>query len=269
MLSGVTIAAGMMAGPFSLPAMTQAEDAVAGCVRELIDYGVTPDVAAEACTRQQPGAPRPSPSIPKSPSVSKEPRPASQPTTAAPPSTPRPAATAAPQPAAPRPAATEPTADPSALAFSCQNWEGQPTTMVQTQRGMLPLIVWKSDYFSNSGFTPESRCEIVSSRFQDHAERDNLRFISHGKLNAQKVLCVADRQTLTGSSHNYECQAPLSGSLLLTLEAQDDPEAVLSELFAVASRSNWGAVVFRGGSRFGIDLEEVLDSREPISANPE
>ncbi|MEO0947400.1 MAG: COP23 domain-containing protein [Cyanobacteria bacterium J06641_5] len=249
-----------MAGPLGLPALTQAqaEDAVAGCVRELIDYGVTPNVAAEACTQQQSGTLRPSsPSIQKSPSVPKVPRPSNQP------------ATAVAQPTPPPTTTTEPTTDPSALAFSCQSWEGQPTTMVRTQRGLLPLIVWKSAYFSNSGFTPESRCEIVSSRFQHHAERDNLRFISHGKLNAQKVLCVADRQALSSNSHNYECQAPLSGSLLLTLEATDDPETVLSELFAVASRANWGAVVFRGGNRFGVDLEEVLESREPISANLE
>ena len=257
--------AGVTVGALSLPAMSRAEDALAGCVRELVNYGVTPNVAAEACARQQPGASRPSlPGQSQPPTAEGQSSPAARPVSpveAAEPTKATETAEPVPLPTATEPAAT----DRLALAFSCQNWEGQPTTMVQTQRGLLPLIVWKSEYFSNSGFTPESRCNIVSSRFQHHAERDNLRFISHGTLNAQKVLCVANRQTLTGSSHDYECQTPLANSLLLTLEAQDDPEAILSELFAVASRANWGAVVFRGGSRFGIDLEEVLEEREPVS----
>lgn len=245
MRSGVMFSS-VVAGALSLSGVAIAQDALTGCVGELINYGVTPNVAAEACTRQRQIAPRPaSPSKP-------------------------PAATTSPQPITPEPVPM-PVADepvPSAdLAFSCQIWEGQPTTMAQTQRGLLPLIVWKSEYFNSSGYTPESRCQIVSSRFQHHAERDNLRFITHGTLNAQKVLCVANRRDLAGGSHNYECQNPLEGSLLLTLESADDPEAILSELFAVASRANWGAVVFRGGSRFGIDLEEVLESREPVATD--
>ncbi len=161
----------------------------------------------------------------------------------------------------------QPSASTAVLGFSCVELEGLPTTIVSTDRGNLQLIAWKSKYFSSSGYSPQARCQIVSNRFHNHAQQGNLHYISHGILNRQKVLCVAERTASFEGVDDYRCQQPLSESLLLTLEAKDDPERVLSELFDVASQTG-PQIVTRGGSpkpRFGINLEELLGDREPVT----
>lgn len=225
MLKNALVGALLMAASAPDLPVLATDDEVLTCVRDLTEHGLPPHLVAEYCGERE-GTAEP---------------------------------TAQPEEAAPVP-------EPAALVFRCTAFNGSPTTMVQTQRGDLPLIAWRSEYFSNSGYSPQARCQIVSDRFQEHAERGNLRYISHGVLNAQKVLCVADRGTLSQQT-TYHCQQPLSESLLLTLEAKDDPEAVLSELFEVSSRPDPGKVVFRGGPqpRFGIDLERVLEAREPVA----
>jgi hypothetical protein len=50
--------------------------------------------------------------------------------------------------------------------FVCGTADGKPATIAKTKKGDVPIVVWHSAVFSDSGFTPEVRCRQVSKRFQ-------------------------------------------------------------------------------------------------------
>ncbi len=146
--------------------------------------------------------------------------------------------------------------------YDCIYYEGAPTTIVNTYRGQIPLIVWRSNYFSSGGWNPESRCNAVTARFQQHSDARNLRYISTGKINAYNIICVADRVERLYESTEYECK---TNGILLTLQHNDNPDQVLKDLFNVASRST-NRPMTRGKniSQFGIDVEDLLSKAEII-----
>ena len=146
--------------------------------------------------------------------------------------------------------------------YKCLTIKGQPTTVVDTPRGRISLIVWQSGFFSRGGWTPERRCQEVSNRFQHHENTRNLRYISTGTLNGYNIICVAEKQETIDRDNSYQCQ---NNGLILTLENKDDPNQVMRELFNLAARASGGPIT-RGGkpTKMIIDLEEFLDKAEPI-----
>jgi hypothetical protein len=137
------------------------------------------------------------------------------------------------------------------VQFSCVSINNTPTTIARTSQGNVTVISWRSSHFSNSGFTPEKRCQIVSERFQTHSNKGTLRFITVGKINGQNVMCVAQRQ-------GAGCRRD---GLLLTFEPQDDPYTVIKDLFGV-SRGAGGSSVSRGESKPYINIGNVLQKDE-------
>jgi len=95
------------------------------------------------------------------------------------------------------------------------------TTYAQTPRGNIPVIRWNSYYFEASGYTPERRCQEVSSRFQNLHSQNMLSSITAGYLNGQPVICAGAR----GGCN--------SKNLLFTLKAGSDSASVLQQLFDV------------------------------------
>jgi hypothetical protein len=95
------------------------------------------------------------------------------------------------------------------------------TTYAQTPRGNIPVIRWNSYYFEGSGYTPERRCQEVSSRFQNLHSQNMLSSITAGYLNGQPVICAGSRGGCT------------SGNLLFTLKSGSDSASVLQQLFDV------------------------------------
>ncbi|NJM95324.1 MAG: hypothetical protein HC792_02940 [Acaryochloridaceae cyanobacterium CSU_5_19] len=75
--------------------------------------------------------------------------------------------------------------------FSCGQSGGAPATVALTQRGIVPVIRWSSGYFTEAGFSPEVRCQMVSERFETFYKNGTLDFLTTGKMNGQKVVCVA------------------------------------------------------------------------------
>ena len=92
------------------------------------------------------------------------------------------------------------------------------TTSAWNSQYKKPIITWKKENFSNVGFDPQRRCEIVSSRFQQAYENNSLKFITYGTMNGQSVICTSRRV-------GGDCD-----TLLLTLLPQDDALAVLEQL---------------------------------------
>ena len=86
--------------------------------------------------------------------------------------------------------------------FVCGTSKGVPATIAQTDHGNVTLIRWSSSYFSQSGWTPQRRCEAVSERFQDFYQQGTLKYLTTGRENGYAVVCVAQQE-------NYPCLATL------------------------------------------------------------
>jgi hypothetical protein len=148
--------------------------------------------------------------------------------------------------------------------YSCINNKGKPTTIVDTSRGRIQLIVWASSFFNSSGWTPQKRCEEVAKRFQKFSDNGSLRYISTGTINKQNVVCVVNRQPGRG----YDC---IKDGLLLTLQPNDNPNKVMKELFSSASKVG-GTPITRdpsGKEVFAIndyiEKASVMESSNPSS----
>ncbi|PSF31688.1 hypothetical protein C7H19_22380 [Aphanothece hegewaldii CCALA 016] len=129
--------------------------------------------------------------------------------------------------------------------YSCINEGGIPRTVVDTKRGKIEMIVWKSKYFGPE-WPAERRCQEVTERFQEFSDAGNLRYVTTGKMNSYNVICVGDKRV-----SGYECR---KNGLLITLQPNDSPTAVMNELFNINNRISGGGLE-RGGA---IDLISFL-----------
>ncbi len=139
--------------------------------------------------------------------------------------------------------------------YTCTMHENKPTTVVDTPRGRIALIVWQSDYFRSSGWTPQKRCEEVTQRFQKFSDEGKLRYITTGRINNQPVICVGEKKP-----GGWQC---LPDGLLITLESKDNPKEVLQNLF-VAANPVGGRSLVRGSGVF-LDVEDYLKKAPVIS----
>ncbi len=138
--------------------------------------------------------------------------------------------------------------------YRCINHDGYPKTIAYTSRGAVELIVWKNQYFSASGYTPERRCREVTSRFQHHSDAKNLRYISTGILNRYKIICVSDQ--------SGNCKR---NGLLITLQHNHNSEAVMRALFNISARRSGGGINL-SASKETIDLDKFL-AASPVITN--
>ncbi|MBF2056860.1 MAG: hypothetical protein IGQ45_06480 [Cyanobacterium sp. T60_A2020_053] len=142
--------------------------------------------------------------------------------------------------------------------YRCVMKNGSPTTVVDTKRGRIDLIVWKSNLFS--GWSPLKRCQAITSRFQEFSDQGALRYVTTGNINNQPAICVA--QNIPG--RGISCRR---NGLLITLQPNDNPQKVMNDLFDLSARVRGGSPVTRsaeGQSILAIDkfLEEVDVSEE-------
>ena len=72
--------------------------------------------------------------------------------------------------------------------FSCDS--SQVSTVVNTERGSVPLIRWTDRSFPPP-FSPEQRCEIVSQRFKKFDNNGTLKYIKADEIDNMPVLCIA------------------------------------------------------------------------------
>ncbi len=108
--------------------------------------------------------------------------------------------------------------------FRCDDSATIPTTMYHnSQGGKEPWIKWISEHFSNSSWTPLSRCQAVSKRLEEYRLNGKLKYVTLGTQNNQQVICVASRD-------NGPCEG-----VVYTLRPGQDAVAALNNLFA------WGS----------------------------
>lgn len=141
--------------------------------------------------------------------------------------------------------------------YNCINYQGKPSTVVDTDKGRILLIAWESDFFRGSGWTPQKRCDEVSRRFQEFSDNKQLRYLTTGTMNRQKVICVGKA---TGGS-TYQC---IDDGLLLTLEGNNDnPNQVLKDLFKATKSSS--DFIRRKGNKYVLDLDILMKTAAVIS----
>jgi len=108
--------------------------------------------------------------------------------------------------------------------FKCDTSESIPTTMYHNSQGVKePWIKWISEHFSDSNWSPVSRCQAVSERLEEYRLNGKLKYVTLGTQNQQQIICVA-------SYDNGPCEG-----IVYTLKPGQDGIAALNNLFA------WGS----------------------------
>ncbi|MBO9997834.1 MAG: COP23 domain-containing protein [Cyanobacteria bacterium SID2] len=131
--------------------------------------------------------------------------------------------------------------------FFCDSSSGIPTTFVTTAEGStFPLIHWTSSYFSGSGYDPQTRCNQVTSRFNQFAQAGMLNYITTGIVNNLPVVCVSS-----------EMGGPCTG-VLFTLKPHQNPANSIQQLFDV--RIGAAGPLYESSSRIYINLSEHLET---------
>lgn len=129
--------------------------------------------------------------------------------------------------------------------FSCVNRSGVPTTVANMSSGkQIAMIRWTSSIFTDDGWTPERRCQEVSSRFTDFNNRNQLRYLTTGKMNGMHVICVA-------LNRGDRCSG-----LVYTLKPGQNPTQTLNRLFGVQRTA--AGPLNETGDRTYIDINEFL-----------
>jgi len=139
-----------------------------------------------------------------------------------------------------------------ATSFQCRSSDDVNFTVALSQNGNVsdPIIVWASDAFSSSGYTPERRCQAVTQRLNDAlAENDyTLRglYLTVGRVNGQSVVCTV-ASTRSGCNRD---------NVLFTLSSNPrNPEQVLYNLSARTT----GTTVQESGGLPYVDLNQLVN----------
>lgn len=107
------------------------------------------------------------------------------------------------------------------VTITCSTSNRIPITVVRTSKSDIPIIIWKSNTFTGSGWTPEKRCQEVSQRFENLRYKNSINYITSGVINEQSVICAV-------KAKNEPCT---SEGLLFTLEKDADPQKILKQMF--------------------------------------
>ncbi|USR90100.1 COP23 domain-containing protein [Phormidium yuhuli AB48] len=134
--------------------------------------------------------------------------------------------------------------------FSCGTSNGMPATVAHTSNGsQVPVIVWESNYFEASGYSPQVRCQMVSERFEAYYRDGSLNRLQGGYMNGMPVVCT--------SGNGGSC-----GNLLFTLKLGTDPSQALADLTNVRNRAS-SAMYESVNGGLSIDLEMLIREAEP------
>ncbi|MDB4659839.1 COP23 domain-containing protein [Synechococcus sp. AH-551-C10] len=143
-----------------------------------------------------------------------------------------------------------------ASSISCIDAEGVPGTVVQTKTGkQVPIIYWKSQTFSGSGWTPERRCQEVSARFQNYHSSGTLEYITTGRMNGLPVICVA-------KTNGGAC-----AGLLYTLKPGQNATATLKKLFDVRTKPG-AAPLEETTARMYLSMDSIIRNKSGAVVAP-
>ncbi|WP_377477662.1 MAG: COP23 domain-containing protein [Microcoleus anatoxicus] len=88
----------------------------------------------------------------------------------------------------------KPSQSQSPSGFMCDASSGSPATVYQNRQGVREVwINWVSDYFRDSGYDPMTRCREVSGRLESYRQNKQLKYVTVGYMNGQRVICTASQ----------------------------------------------------------------------------
>jgi len=138
-------------------------------------------------------------------------------------------------------------ANPPSEFYCGVDRDGTPATIVRHPRyGDVTLIRWVSNYFERSGYDPQTRCEMVSERFQNFQNNDDLKFLTTGLMNRERVVCVSP-------TDGGECNG-----LLFTLKRTSNPDQTLQDLLGRRASATGTEPLEETGSRLYINFEDYV-----------
>lgn len=113
------------------------------------------------------------------------------------------------------------------------------------------MIIWKSNYFSNSGYNNQLRCELVSRRFQQNQQSEVLNYIVYGRYYGLPALCASR------SISDMVIQCPAE-RVLVTLRPGEDPQEFLLEItnlqHSVNPIQHSANLILQSGNHIAIDV---------------
>lgn len=121
-----------------------------------------------------------------------------------------------------------------------------PTTIVWRASDRRAIVQWTKPM--DSYWSPEKRCEQVSTQMSQAFEAGTLKYITNGKINGQNVICTATE--VKGDCKN----------LLMTLRSEDKPLQFLGELKDIFNGKNTGAVIHNSSDPqmyYEVDLQSM------------
>jgi hypothetical protein len=124
--------------------------------------------------------------------------------------------------------------------FCGKDKTGIPTTFVEIAKDTQPVIRWKSEIFTGSGYDPQTRCEEVSLKFQQAEDNGGLGGLISGKQNGLPVICISDKE-------DGACNL-----MLFTVTPPDTVKSVLSKLQANASKP-----LEQSGGKYYLPMKEL------------
>ncbi len=157
---------------------------------------------------------------------------------------------------------TSPTLAQKPKFFCGEVQNGSPATIVQSsQYGQVPIIIWDSGHFEGGGYDDQTRCNIVSGKFQTFSDQGTLTYFTAGKVNREPVICAVP-------SKSTACNGD---TLLFTLKPGSDPQATLQRLFDVRGGITSQALHENDNvsaqDRTYVNFEEFLQKRASQESN--
>lgn len=140
----------------------------------------------------------------------------------------------------------------SQYKFVCeQNSKGTPTTFAIALNGeKREFINWRSDQFTLAGYPPQVRCEQVTGRMSQYVISGAARYLSHGTMNNQPVICVTDKK-------GGGCTG-----LLYTLKPHQDARGTLRDLLELNRRNFKNDPLIEGEScRTYVDINAMVTGK--------
>lgn len=151
----------------------------------------------------------------------------------------------------------KPSQSQSTSGFMCDASSGSPATVYQNRQGVREVwINWVSDYFRDSGYDPMTRCREVSGRLETYRQNKQLKYVTVGYMNGQRVICTA-------SKLNGRCDG-----LIYTLKPGQDSIRTLYQFMGLGEGQAGASTLSESGDMPYIDARPRLGEEGGNSVAP-
>ncbi|MEG4595380.1 COP23 domain-containing protein [Microcoleus sp. F8_C2] len=151
----------------------------------------------------------------------------------------------------------KPSQSQSTSGFMCDASSGSPATVYQNRQGVREVwINWVSDYFRDSGYDPMTRCREVSGRLETFRQNKQLKYVTVGYMNGQRVICTA-------SKVNGRCDG-----LVYTLKPGQDSVRTLYQFMGLREGQAGASTLSESGDMPYIDARPRLGDEGGNSVTP-